>query len=330
MSLKNLFIVLTPICVQASLLSQDHLNEAEKAFKSGQFKTAINKYNLQEDIEKNKNLLFRRGLAYFHLNEISKAIHDFTTAKKLGNNSTELFLKMAQLKQHNYSFEEASFFYKEYLIHTNEKDPKAKLALRELKNCIFSLSNNTKDSQVLVQSFGDEINSPMDEIKPIQSYKFGNVYYYSSNKPGHKFDIQSVFLNQVGKWEINDELNGRFKSSKNELAQDLTLDGKNLLYTEEKKVKISSYHHENEHIIELKEEFLEEAIDIQIVNKSIIVFAHNGLKGYGGYDLFSIEYNDGSWSNPINLGPAINSPYDERSPYMSSVNSGYILIILNI
>ncbi|HYK75988.1 MAG TPA: OmpA family protein [Daejeonella sp.] len=39
--------------------------------------------------------------------------------------------------------------------------------------------------------------------------------------------------------------------------------------------------------------------------------------GYGGYDIWKSDLKaDGSWSNPVNLGPEINTPYDEQSPFI--------------
>lgn len=43
-----------------------------------------------------------------------------------------------------------------------------------------------------------------------------------------------------------------------------------------------------------------------------IYFSSNGLEGFGGYDIYKIErLDDGSWSEPINLGYPINTAADE-------------------
>ncbi len=39
--------------------------------------------------------------------------------------------------------------------------------------------------------------------------------------------------------------------------------------------------------------------------------------GFGGYDIWKTELKDGgSWSNPVNLGPSVNTAYDEQSPFI--------------
>jgi outer membrane protein OmpA-like peptidoglycan-associated protein len=48
-----------------------------------------------------------------------------------------------------------------------------------------------------------------------------------------------------------------------------------------------------------------------------LYFASNRPGGYGGVDIWKTEkMPDGSWSPPINLGPNINTPGDEKSPFL--------------
>jgi len=44
-------------------------------------------------------------------------------------------------------------------------------------------------------------------------------------------------------------------------------------------------------------------------------FVSNRKGGYGGTDIYETNLQpDGKWSNPVNLGPQINTPYNEESP----------------
>ncbi|MCQ2252833.1 MAG: OmpA family protein [Bacteroidales bacterium] len=51
---------------------------------------------------------------------------------------------------------------------------------------------------------------------------------------------------------------------------------------------------------------------------NVLYFASNRPGGYGGYDIYKIERKsaDSLWSAPINLGPTINTEFDEKTPYM--------------
>ena len=50
----------------------------------------------------------------------------------------------------------------------------------------------------------------------------------------------------------------------------------------------------------------------------LLYFTSNRKGGYGGLDIYLSERQaDGKWGVPVNLGPAINTPYNEECPYIS-------------
>jgi len=50
-----------------------------------------------------------------------------------------------------------------------------------------------------------------------------------------------------------------------------------------------------------------------------IYFTSNRTGGQGGLDLYRSEkQGNGEWGEPVNLGPEVNSPYNEQSPWVSS------------
>ncbi len=50
---------------------------------------------------------------------------------------------------------------------------------------------------------------------------------------------------------------------------------------------------------------------------SLLYFSSNVEGGQGGFDLYKSKWNGQRWSEPENLGPEINSPYDEVFPAMT-------------
>jgi outer membrane protein OmpA-like peptidoglycan-associated protein len=51
----------------------------------------------------------------------------------------------------------------------------------------------------------------------------------------------------------------------------------------------------------------------------LLYFTSDRKGGYGGLDIYrSSKDETGDWGQPINLGPLINSPYNEESPFVSS------------
>jgi len=52
-------------------------------------------------------------------------------------------------------------------------------------------------------------------------------------------------------------------------------------------------------------------------NDSLVLFSSFRKGGYGGYDLYAMVNRMDGWSVPFNLGPEINSAFDEQYPYLA-------------
>ena len=70
------------------------------------------------------------------------------------------------------------------------------------------------------------------------------------------------------------------------------------------------------------EEFIHNSDEYSTAHPSItqdgrtLFFASDMPGGYGGVDIYKVELRDGRWSNPINLGPNVNTPRDEMFPFI--------------
>jgi len=314
--------------------AQSHEKKGDQAWENGRYKTAVNNYNLVENINQNKKLLAKRGLGYYKLNRLSKAISDFTLSKKLGNDDPKLYYLMGSAKQHLGQYEEAAFFYKQFVKEEGDKSKEAKIALREIKNSAFAAFHINDTSSAYLESFGEEINSYFDEIYVIQSPQQGNAFYYTSNHSLLSSEVYLKVLDEKGNWSPDSARLGGINSSMNDYAMDISPNGQSMIFSRvqpdgNSKIFISAYDvEETQHIIELPDFMLSGAVDLNIVDRNTLAFASKDLGGEGGYDIFIINYKNGVWSDPINQGPIINSEYDERSPYFAS-NESYLYFSSN-
>lgn len=53
-------------------------------------------------------------------------------------------------------------------------------------------------------------------------------------------------------------------------------------------------------------------IDLYPFSDSVLIFSSIRPEGFGGYDLYYVEFKDGRWKDPVNFGDKINSEFDER------------------
>ena len=54
------------------------------------------------------------------------------------------------------------------------------------------------------------------------------------------------------------------------------------------------------------------------IRNNIMFFASDRPGGMGGFDLYYSVYSDGKWSSPYNMGPEINTEYNEYRPVIGS------------
>jgi outer membrane protein OmpA-like peptidoglycan-associated protein/tetratricopeptide (TPR) repeat protein len=55
-----------------------------------------------------------------------------------------------------------------------------------------------------------------------------------------------------------------------------------------------------------------------------LYFSSNGYIGFGGLDIYKIQYNDGKWNSPTLLPQSINSNFDDFGICFTSENTGYV------
>ena len=322
-------------CITCALLhGQSHEKKGDQAWERGRYKTAVNNYSLVEDIDNNKKLLAKRGLGHYKLNKLDRAINDFTKSKSLGNEDSYLYFLMGSAKQHLGQYEEAAFFYKQFVKEKGDKSKEGKIALREIKNSAYAAFNIDKKSTAFVENFGDAINSYYDEVYVLQSPQQGNAFYYTSNNDLSSNEVYLKVVDEKGKWSPDSTRLGGINTAMNDYAMDISPNGQNMIFARQlsdgnTKTYVSAYDvNEKQHIIELPGSMLSGALDLNIVDRNTIAFASKDLGGEGGYDIFTISYKNGVWSDPINQGPIINSEYDERSPYFAS-NESYLYFSSN-
>lgn len=54
-----------------------------------------------------------------------------------------------------------------------------------------------------------------------------------------------------------------------------------------------------------------------VFNDELMFFTSSREGGYGGTDIWVSEFKNGTWNEPINLGPNVNSPGNEQTPFLS-------------
>jgi outer membrane protein OmpA-like peptidoglycan-associated protein len=261
----------------------------------------------------------------------------------MGFEEKEIYYYAAKALHGKKLFSDASRFYKNYLRYIEEEEEKHRI-IELIKQCKYGIDNQYNDQLAFVENLGSSVNTEYDEINPVQSPTSQNKYYFSSNRSGshgglrnaqgykdeiygkYNADMYAVELSG-GNWTPVSAFHPILNGPKNDLIEGFNPDGSVMYFLKSQDGITGEIFADTFSIDKDPEAFPKQFSspvvaelgdkDLQVFNNNTLLFASKRKGGYGGYDLYISTNTDGNWGNPINLGPTINSKYDEMSPFLA-------------
>ncbi len=325
-------------------ITQDrYYKEGVRYFEHELYHRALKEFRLDQNGDNNKDLVLKRLISNYEVNNIEAAKKDVPLLLAFDQIPDEVYLYIAKIFHSELNFEKAIEYYKEYLRKTSKNDKYRTMVIGEIKRCAKGDQLQYYEHKAFVENMGPEINTIFDETDPIQSPNNLNKYYFSSNriesiggmrdKNGLKDDIYGEFYLDMysgelenGKWTEIKPLNALLNTSKHERVLDFNSDGSILFFLKGENqtmgaIHVDTFGTQKSEIYPPKfsSPMNGEKGDIyfQFFNDSTVIFSSKRTGGYGGYDIYIMYKINSTWSRPKNLGPKINSPYDEITPFLS-------------
>ena len=345
--MKHLTLTILFFFQAYALVSQSaYTKEAANLIQNGKFNDAITVLNQVKDIGKSSEALFLYGVANYHSCKYKTALIALQESVRLAFNPlVRKYLGMSMYALGLY--EEAAANYRIYLSGIDPKHKDFQFFKNEIYRCEKNILFKSNENFGFTEHAGNIVNSPGDEVRPVQSPNYLNKFYYSSNKQGssggprnkfgirddkyghHSFDMYAVETEESN-WQPVFIFSEDQNTSKNEILYSFNPEGTKgyLMKSEGKEYKspelleLSFSEDPNDKIPPFKtniSHFKPEAgdKDLFIFNDSLWIFSSKRMGGYGGYDLYYMEYKAGEWSTPVNLGKNVNSSFDEISPFLT-------------
>ncbi len=219
---------------------------------------------------------------------------------------------------------------------TDPLKPQAELRILQLANAEKMVKKPKKN--VSVTNLGAGVNSPYADYSPYVTID-GTELFFTTARPnndasaetttaidaenGKYFDdIYIADLNLKGEWEGAKPIN--LDSAGNEVVRGVSGNTKTLWLYQDNAATADLYESNfafdswQAPTVISRENTIPWGRNFNIdADRSIIYFASKDLGGYGGMDIFfSYKNEDGSWSEPRNVGPNVNTIYDEDMPYL--------------
>jgi len=319
------------------------LKQANKYFQAEKYTEALELYNQLQEKDLDETITYKRGVSNYYVNNTDEAIHDLTNARMMGYEEKEIYYYAAKALHSKKIFKDASRFYKNYLRYVEDDNEKRKV-IESIKQCKFGIDNQFNDQIAFVENLGLSVNTEYDELNPVQSPSSQNKYYFSSNRSGshgglrnskgykdeiygkYSADMYAVELS-AGNWTPVSAFHPILNGPKNDLIEGFNPDGSVMYFLKSQDGKTGQMYADTFSIDKDPDAFpkqFESPViaelgdkDMQVFNNNTLLFTSKRSGGYGGYDLYVSVKRDGEWSVPTNLGPEINSQYDDVSPFLS-------------
>jgi outer membrane protein OmpA-like peptidoglycan-associated protein len=282
-------------------------------------------------VHASKEIYFKRGVCHYHCRDLDMAIEDIENSVTLGNLNKETNLFLAKSYQDKQEFEKAINYYKLYLNDVFKNETEKAVVLDLIKKCSNGVYHKFRSADHFIENWGKELNTSYNDIMPVQSEINSSLFYFASDKikigaSDKKFrEYRSEFSN--GSWKTPSELS-YVNPEHNLLILDFNMDEKELLFYLGYQLKNGTIYSgkilNNEIDYDSKIKFKGPIMSelsfsyATYINDSTLVFSSSMPGGYGGNDIYITGIRNGLWIKPVNLGPTINTKFDEISPYVSS------------
>lgn len=334
-SFALLFVLALSLSAQSADLKETFL-EAEAYFLFEEYSEALPLYmKIYREDPENDNIKFKIGVCLLDdpyqkdkaINYLEEASNNINPRFRENNYKerkapTEVIFYLANAYLINNMLNKAEEKYGEFLDILDEKIYDRELVEEQIRICQRSRKLQTLPVDYDRTNLGDVINSRFAEINPVVSGKgdrmvyvsrmqFYDATFYSEKIDGEwqtprniipelgvDGDVYPTCLSWSGNVMIiyrNDDFTGNLYMSRYE-------DGK---WNKMEELPGINTKYWESHACLTKE-------------GNTIYFTSNRKGGYGGLDIYrSDRLDDCSWGEPVNLGPEINSRYNEETPFIT-------------
>ncbi|WP_183565134.1 OmpA family protein [Mucilaginibacter sp. SP1R1] len=259
--------------------------------------------------------------------QYKQAIEQYLNAIALNPEfNRSVYLKVGEIEITEAKYTQAQQHIEKYLTYADITPQNNVYAQKLIKDCVFSIQAMQHPVAFKPVNMGPEINTANDEYLPVATADESMLIF--TRKIGSNEDFYKS-LNNKGEWQTATYLSDQINTAEyNEGAQSISQDGKYLFFTgcnrPDGMGRCDIY------IAQKKGDGWGKPADLSApvntpgwesqpsisADGRTLYFVSNRAGGYGGYDIWKSTLTDKGWGKPENLGPNINTSYNEQSPFI--------------
>ncbi|WP_071397187.1 OmpA family protein [Flammeovirga pacifica] len=351
LTIRHIFLLILCTVLSSVVFSQKvkHTSDFKKAIRYAKDYMKYDEFHHAEEVLKhvaeegksNEEWNYLMGYVYIHSPILNKShalpylerVSDFITYPELQR------LKAISL-QYNHQFKDAYDYYDNYLSTINTRDKKLIKEIELLKKqCLTSIDLMNDSLEMIIMNLGPEINSQYQDFAPVLSADEKTLIFTSrrpDSKGGDIDPIDGLYYEDVyiahnddeGEWQKANNIGNVVNTKGHDAAVGLSPSGNSLfLYrntgSHSGDLFLSQWNGKDwskpmELSKNVNSDNWETHATLTADGKSLYFTSNRtGKDTQGGKDIYVIhKEEDDTWGAPQNLGPVINTEYDEESPFI--------------
>jgi len=347
-------LALTLVFIGFNLKTEAQVNsnkykQAEDLMNDENYNKALSLYQeLLQQAPNNANLNFKIGYCYLNTaTQKTKAISYLEFASSHispdynglnpdeENVPLEVLFYLGKAYHVNYRFDDAerTFYELKKQVSATEKEFLGKIN-HELEACQYARVLMKSPVEMTVSNLGKQINSVYTEHSPVISGD-ESILVFTSKREGNTGNVKTddgqytedIYISTFNGKSFNQaiRLDGNINTPGHEASVGLSFDGSQLfIYRDDDgdgNLYISKRSGDKWELAEPLPPVINSKSRETHASMSFdgneIYFTSDRKGGYGGLDIYRVrKLPNGSWSKAQNMGPEINTPYDEEGPYL--------------
>lgn len=312
---------------------------ARSYYKDGNYFKAIELYTklLVKD-PNNPEYNFNMGMSYLNTNIDPKLALDYLVKTEVeGKFDNELLLHIARAQMHHLDYENALIYLHKYRLVAGKKAIKNDNYHKLKADCLTAQDLLKYPVNVTYENLGENINSPYPDYNPFITGDGSRMVFTTRRKhrPASRPEFDGYYPSDImvstkkqNEWFFADRLSDNINTVYDEQSVGLTSSGDTLYFyvdhvNDVGDIFMSTYKNEIYSAprrlgLEINTDAIESACSIS-KDGSTMLFSSDRPGGMGGFDLYMIKKTGrNKWSEPVNLGPEINTPLHEDYPTLSA------------
>lgn len=345
-----LFLVVFLFSLSHQLAAQvsdvDKKRQAKEFISHERYQQALAVLNSSTNLRRHdKEARLLMAVSYYQTNQLDAALRLLNELTTDGRSPyPECWLYLAKIYHSRHQFAEATDHYKTYLRSLFPNHPHRRMVIEEIRRCSNGLQLMFQAAPAVVENLGRTVNTPEDEFAPVASPTRSDRLYFSAirqqntggprdayGRPDPQWGryFSDMYVTEVshGQWSAASPMNYLLNSPRHDVLLGFDDQGQALYFYKGWNMTQGEIVVDTFREIEarrLSSTPLVGPLQPQqgdnypvFYQDTLVIFASNRPGGHGGWDLYKSVRKKGRWSPPINLGPTVNTPFDETTPFLA-------------